>query len=94
MVHMKALRVLFQLCASKDTDTYLKIRICQNLTVVSSSVAVSDNSGYRNKYYDILGELQVYDMILETIKYEQSLLAKRFFRTAVFGGGSISGAGV
>jgi hypothetical protein len=48
MVHMKALSVLFnrlQLHASKDMDTYLKIRIAtfnrQNLTVVSSSVAVS-----------------------------------------------------
>ena len=33
-------------------------------------------------------------MNFETAKYEHSLPAKRFFRTAVFGGGSISGAGV
>jgi hypothetical protein len=38
------------------------------------------------------GKLQVYDMKFETAKYERSLPAKRFFRTAVFGGGSISGA--
>jgi hypothetical protein len=31
-------------------------------------------------------------MKFETAKYEHSLPAKRFFRTAVFGGGSISGA--
>jgi hypothetical protein len=41
-----------------------------------------------------LGELQVYDMNFEAAKYEHSLPAKSFFRTAVFGGGSISGAGV
>ena len=33
-------------------------------------------------------------MNFETAKYEHSLPAKSFFRTAVFGGGSISGAGV
>ena len=33
-------------------------------------------------------------MNFETAKYEHSLRAKSFFRTAVFGGGSISGAGV
>ena len=33
-------------------------------------------------------------MNFETAKYECSLPAKSFFRTAVFGGGSISGAGV
>jgi hypothetical protein len=36
-----------------------------------------------------LGELQVYDMNFETAKYEHSLRAKSFVRTAVFGGGSI-----
>ena len=33
-------------------------------------------------------------MNFETAKYEHSLRAKSFVRTAVFGGGSISGAGV
>ena len=33
-------------------------------------------------------------MNFETAKYEHRLPAKSFFRTAVFGGGSISGAGV
>ena len=33
-------------------------------------------------------------MNFETAKYEHSLHAKSFFRTAVFGGGSISGADV
>jgi hypothetical protein len=33
-------------------------------------------------------------MKFETAKYEHSLPAKSVFRTAVFGGGSISGAGV
>ena len=41
-----------------------------------------------------MGELQVYDTNFETAKYEHSLRAKSFVRTAVFGGGSISGAGV
>jgi hypothetical protein len=41
-----------------------------------------------------VGELQVYDMNFETGKYEHSLRAKSFLRTAVFGGESISGAGV
>jgi hypothetical protein len=41
-----------------------------------------------------LGELQVYDINVETAKYEHSLPAKSLFRTAVFGEGSISGAGV
>jgi hypothetical protein len=36
-----------------------------------------------------LGELQVYDMNFETAKYDHSLRAKSFVRTAVFGGGSI-----
>jgi hypothetical protein len=40
-----------------------------------------------------LGELQVYDMNFETAKNEHSLPAKSFFRTVVFGGGSISSAG-
>jgi hypothetical protein len=33
-------------------------------------------------------------MNFETVKYEHSFPAKSFFRTAVFSGGSISGAGV
>ena len=79
-----------QLSVSKDTDTYLKIRIYEFLRIlVSSSVAVSEWWLSQPNLKIFLGELQVYDMKFETAKYEHSLHAKSFVRTAVFGGGSI-----
>jgi hypothetical protein len=93
MVHMKALSVLFPY-------PYPKIRIHilryenttvtrQNLTVLWSSVAVSEEWPSQPNLKIFFDELQVYDMNFETAKYEHSLPAKSFFRTTAFGGGSI-----
>jgi hypothetical protein len=85
-----------QLSVFNDMDMYLKIRFAtfnrQNLTVVLSSVAVSEKRLSQPNLKILFSELQVYNMNFETAKYEHSLPAKSFFRTAVFGGGSISGA--
>ena len=63
-----------QLYVSKDMDLYLKIRFTtftrQNLTVVSSSVAVSEKWLSQPNLKILLGELQVYEMNFETAKYE------------------------
>ena len=79
-----------RLSVSKDMDMYLKIRIYDFLRIlVSSSVAVSEYWLSQPNLKIFLGELQVHDMNFETAKYEHSLHAKSFVRTAVFGGGSI-----
>jgi hypothetical protein len=84
MVHMKALSVLFNFASPKirihilryENTTFTR----QNLTVLWSSVAVSEYWLSQPNLKIFLDELQVFYMKFETAKYEHSLPAKFFFR--------------
>ena len=93
MVHMQALTVLLNFPYPKTWIHILRYENTtftrQNLTVLWSSVAVSEQWLSQPNLKTFLNELQVFYMNFETAKYEHSLRAKSFVRTAVFAGGSI-----
>jgi hypothetical protein len=93
MVHMKAPSVLFNFPYPKIWIRIFRYEFANFYEFWCRPRSPCLNSDYRNQilryFWANSGELQVYDIKFETAKYEHSLRAKSFVRTAVFGGGSI-----